>query len=100
MAFLTWPDHGVPENAMSVIKFIRCVRKLHPTHQQKPLLVHCSAGVGRTGTFIMLDSMLQTMAAEGSVNIYQFLCELRDQRPMMVQTLVRIGLGYFATLLL
>ncbi|CAI7990937.1 Receptor-type tyrosine-protein phosphatase H [Geodia barretti] len=54
--YTAWPDHGVPDNVMSVIRFIRHVRKLFPAaSQDQPLLVHCSAGVGRTGTFITLD---------------------------------------------
>ena len=93
VAYLVWPDHGVPANAMSIINFIRRIRKLHPPMHQKPLLVHCSAGVGRTGTFIVLDSMMQRMAAESSVNIHQFVGQLRTQRPLMVQTVVRAGPG-------
>ena len=91
VAYQAWPDHGVPANAMSLVNFIRRVRKLHPPTHQQPLLVHCSAGVGRTGTFIVLDSMMQRMAAESSVNIHQFVCELRTQRPLMVQTEVIVG---------
>ena len=93
VAYLAWPDHGVPTNSMSLINFIRRVRKLHPPTHQQPLLVHCSAGVGRTGTFIVLDSMMQRMAAVGSVNIHQFVCQLRTQRPLMVQTVVSAGPG-------
>ena len=93
VAYLAWPDHGIPANAMSIINFIQRIRKLHPPMHQKPLIVHCSSGVGRTGTFIMLDSMMQRMAAEYSVNIHQFVCQLRTQRPLMVQTVVRAGPG-------
>ena len=93
VAYLAWPDHGVPTNAISLINFIQHVRKLHPPMHQQPLLVHCSAGVGRTGTFIVLDSTMQRMAAESSVNIHQFVCQLRIQRPMMVQTVVRARPG-------
>ena len=53
-----------------------------------PLLVHCSAGVGRTGTFITLDTMLQRMEKESDLNIYEFVTEMRKKRSMMVQTLV------------
>ena len=59
MYYTAWPDHGVPRNAMSVISFIHRVRKEHPAYLDLPLLVHCSAGVGRTGTFILLDSVMQ-----------------------------------------
>jgi len=83
--YLGWPDHDVPANAMSMVNFIRQVRKIHPPFHQPPLLVHCSAGVGRTGAFIVLDSMMQRIEAEGNVNIFEFLGSLRKQRTMMVQ---------------
>ena len=84
--YLGWPDHGVPFNGISLIHFIKRTRQIHPPSHHKPLLVHCSAGVGRTGTFIVLDSMLQRMKVENTLNIYQFLKELRSQRVNMVQT--------------
>ena len=86
--YTAWPDHGVPHNAMSLISFICRVRKLHPPSSDQPLLVHCSAGVGRTGTFILLDAMMQQMRSEGSLSVYQFLRSLRGQRMKMVQTQV------------
>ena len=53
-----------------------------------PMLVHCSAGVGRTGTFILLDTMLERMKVEDSVDVYAALCKMRQCRVKMVQTLV------------
>ena len=87
--YTAWPDHGVPDNVMSVIRFIRHVRKLFPASQDQPLLVHCSAGVGRTGTFITLDMMMQQMKAEATLSVCQCVRNLRTQRMKMVQTLVR-----------
>ena len=78
----------MPSNAFSMIKFIRKVRKVHPYAKQGILLVHCSAGVGRTGTFITLDSMLERMKTESNVNIFEFVSNLRKQRVLMVQTAV------------
>ena len=69
--YTAWPDHGVPDNVMSVISFTRQVRKLFPATLDQPLLVHCSAGVGRTGTFITLDMMMQQMKAEATLSVYQ-----------------------------
>ena len=86
--YTAWPDHGVPDNVMSVISFIRHVRKLYPVSLDQPLLVHCSAGVGRTGTFITLDMMMQQMKAEGTLSVHQCVRNLRTQRMKMVQTLV------------
>ena len=87
--FTAWPDHGVPKFATSLITFIRRVQRGHNKNDGFPLLVHCSAGVGRTGTFVLLDSMLERIKSEDSVNVYEFLFNLRSKRVLMVQTLVR-----------
>ena len=87
--FTAWPDHGVPSNTSIMLNIIRRVRKLHPYSDSQPLLVHCSAGVGRTGTFIVLDSMLERMKNEKSINIFEFVQQLREERVFMVQSLVR-----------
>ena len=86
--YTAWPDHGVPENTMSLISFVRYVRKMFPTSLEHPLLVHCSAGIGRTGTFITLDMMMQQMNAEDTLSVHQCVRHLRTQRMNMVQTLV------------
>ena len=86
--FTGWPDHGVPQNGIVLINFIKRVRTAHAYSDSRPLLVHCSAGVGRTGAFIVLDSMLERMKSEENINIYEFLKQLRSQRVLMVQTQV------------
>ena len=86
--FTSWPDHGVPNFATSLISFICRVQKSHNKDLSIPLLVHCSAGVGRTGTFILLDAMLESIRTEKDVNVYEFLSGLRKKRILMVQTLV------------
>ena len=88
--YLAWPDHGVPANAISMVNFIKRVRKVHPYSRQDLLLVHCSAGVGRTGTFITLDSMMERIKMEDSINIFEFVTNLRKQRVLMVQTSVSL----------
>ena len=88
MFYTAWPDHGVPRNAMSLISFICRVRKEHPTSLATPLLVHCSAGVGRTGTFILLDLAMQQMRSQGTLSVFQHLKNLRTQRMKLVQTQV------------
>ena len=85
--FLGWPDHGVPQFATSLIGFIRRVRSRY-NKSGPPMLVHCSAGVGRTGTFIVLDSMLERLEKEKTVNVYEFLTNMRRKRIQMVQTQV------------
>ena len=96
--FVAWPDHGVPDNCAVMLNFIRRVRKLHPYSNPCPLLVHCSAGVGRTGAFIVLDSMLERMKSEDNLNIFEFLKQLRAQRVLMVQTQVKSVQVYIARL--
>ena len=68
-----------------MLAFIRRVRQSHPT-DGPPLIVHCSAGVGRTGTFITLDSMLQRLNNDNTLNIYEFIADMRSKRVLMVQT--------------
>ena len=86
--FTSWPDFGVPEDASSMIKFVRQVRG-HVTPTQGPMVVHCSAGVGRTGTFIAVDILLQRMQEVGGVvNVQEVVCRMRAQRASMVQTTV------------
>ena len=84
--FQAWPDHGVPRYATALLGFIRKVRKSHFPSDPAPLLVHCSAGVGRTGTFIVLDIMLQVLEAQAGINVYHCILKLRRQRCSMVQT--------------
>ena len=91
--FTSWPDHGVPKFATSLISFIRRVQKGHNKDLGKPLMVHCSAGVGRTGTFITLDAMLERIKADKTVNVYEFVRNMRQRRVLMVQTLVSQGQG-------
>ena len=78
----------MPQFASSLTAFIRRVQKGHNKDDGYPLLVHCSAGVGRTGTFILLDSMLERMKKEDTVNVYEFLFNMRAKRTMMVQSQV------------
>ena len=89
--FTVWPDHGVPADKTCMIQFIKRVRNIHPYADPAPLVIHCSAGVGRTGTFILLDSMLERMKRETTLNVYQTVCSIRMKRPLLVQADVRGG---------
>ncbi|CAI8054884.1 Receptor-type tyrosine-protein phosphatase delta [Geodia barretti] len=84
--YTAWPDHGVPDYATSILNFHKMVMKDHKAHRG-PLLVHCSAGVGRTGTFIAIDHVLEQRETEGVVDIPGVILKLRQQRTNMVQTL-------------
>nr|XP_034983059.1 receptor-type tyrosine-protein phosphatase beta [Zootoca vivipara] len=85
--YTVWPDHGVPETTQSLIQFVRTVRDyINRTPRAGPTIVHCSAGVGRTGTFIALDRILQQLDSKDSVDIYGAVHDLRLHRVHMVQT--------------
>lgn len=85
--FTAWPDHGVPLDTDVLIRFRGLLRRHIETQTAgTPTVVHCSAGVGRTGTIIALDVMLQQLEAEKAVDINGFVHKMRLHRPLMVQT--------------
>ncbi|KAM5148100.1 receptor-type tyrosine-protein phosphatase C [Mantella aurantiaca] len=82
--FTVWPDHGVPDDPNLLLKLRRRVNALN-NFFSGPIIVHCSAGVGRTGTYISIDAMLEGLEAEGRVDVYGYVVQLRRQRCLMVQ---------------
>ncbi|NXL26271.1 PTPRV phosphatase, partial [Setophaga kirtlandii] len=86
--YTAWPDHGIPESTTSIMAFRELVQEhIQSTKDAGPTLVHCSAGVGRTGTFIALDRLLQQMRQEKVVDIFGVVYSLRMNRYLMIQTL-------------
>ncbi|XP_036002411.1 receptor-type tyrosine-protein phosphatase delta isoform X7 [Fundulus heteroclitus] len=83
--FTAWPDHGVPEHPTPFLAFLRRVKACNPP-DAGPMVVHCSAGVGRTGCFIVIDAMLERIKHEKTVDIYGHVTLMRAQRNYMVQT--------------
>ncbi|XP_048803726.1 receptor-type tyrosine-protein phosphatase eta isoform X5 [Lagopus muta] len=85
--FTSWPDHGVPETTDLLINFRHLVDEYSSQNPiDSPILVHCSAGVGRTGTFIAIDRLIQQIEMENTVDVYGVVYDLRMHRPLMVQT--------------
>ncbi|XP_062405345.1 receptor-type tyrosine-protein phosphatase eta [Sardina pilchardus] len=85
--FTAWPDHGVPETTELLINFRHLVREhMDQYSRHSPTMVHCSAGVGRTGTFIAIDRLIFQIERDGVVDIYGIIHDLRMHRTLMVQT--------------
>ncbi|XP_025023427.1 receptor-type tyrosine-protein phosphatase H [Python bivittatus] len=84
--YTSWPDHGVPQTTDTILHFRDLVREhLDKMKDNGPVLVHCSAGVGRTGTFISLDSLLCQAQDQGEIGVFSFVEKLRMNRPLMIQ---------------
>ncbi|XP_034500111.1 phosphatidylinositol phosphatase PTPRQ isoform X2 [Ailuropoda melanoleuca] len=94
--FTAWPEHGVPENSAPLVHFVKLVRASR-AHDTTPMIVHCSAGVGRTGVFIALDHLTQHINDHDFVDIYGLVAELRSERMCMVQNLVRRSISFYTS---
>ncbi|XP_049714244.1 receptor-type tyrosine-protein phosphatase V-like [Elephas maximus indicus] len=87
LQFTTWPDHSIPEAPSSLLTFVELVREqVRASQGTGPILVHCSAGVGRTGTFVALTRLLQQLEQEQMVDVFNSVYALRLHRPLMIQT--------------
>ncbi|XP_006890630.1 PREDICTED: receptor-type tyrosine-protein phosphatase V-like [Elephantulus edwardii] len=87
LQFTTWPDHSIPESPNALLTFVALVRKqVRAFKGPGPILVHCSAGVGRTGTFVALMRLLQQLEQEQMVDVFNAVHALRLHRPLMIQT--------------
>ncbi|XP_070381518.1 receptor-type tyrosine-protein phosphatase kappa-like isoform X10 [Dermacentor albipictus] len=83
--FTAWPDHGVPAHPLSLVEMIE-LAKAHAPSSKAPLLLHCSAGVGRTGTIVLMEAALDMVRAEKRVDVMGLLYKLRQQRVNLVET--------------
>ncbi|XP_060064892.1 receptor-type tyrosine-protein phosphatase delta-like [Ylistrum balloti] len=82
--FTRWPDHGVPE-PFELLQFQKRVSSGHTKHKG-PLIVHCSAGIGRTGTYIALDALLLDGKNNGDIDVFAYTETMRKDRMNMIQT--------------
>lgn len=85
LQYTAWPDHGVPDHPTPFLIFLKRVKSLNPP-DAGPIISHCSAGIGRTGAFIVIDCMLERLRYENTVDIFGCVTSLRAQRSYMVQT--------------
>ncbi|XP_062572419.1 receptor-type tyrosine-protein phosphatase T-like isoform X1 [Saccostrea cucullata] len=92
--FTRWPDHGTP-NPLNLIMFLRHFRhKIRPTNH--PIIVHCSAGIGRTGTFIALDVLSRYGEEHNKINVIEFVKAMRKDRMTMIQNADQYAFLYHA----
>nr|XP_022325437.1 receptor-type tyrosine-protein phosphatase F-like isoform X2 [Crassostrea virginica] len=82
--YTQWPDHGVPD-PIDLVLFHQHVMRFRKKQKDGPTLVHCSAGIGRTGTFIALDVLHQSGQETGVVNVEEYVRMMRKDRMSMVQ---------------
>uniref|UniRef100_A0A0K0ESF9 protein-tyrosine-phosphatase n=1 Tax=Strongyloides stercoralis TaxID=6248 RepID=A0A0K0ESF9_STRER len=84
--YKAWPDFGVPNHPGGILHIVRLFRsKVPPSKNCRPSIIHCSAGVGRSGTFIAIDRLLQCMAINQPLDTFGIVYEMRLERCQMVQ---------------
>lgn len=101
--FTSWPDFGVPQSATAFLKFRECIYKkqlealaICRNNPYPPIIVHCSAGIGRTGTFITIDISINRYEETGLINIGGIVKKLRAQRFASIQTREQYAFCYRA----
>uniref|UniRef100_A0A8C6Z922 Tyrosine-protein phosphatase n=1 Tax=Nothoprocta perdicaria TaxID=30464 RepID=A0A8C6Z922_NOTPE len=84
LQYVAWPDHGVPDDSMDFLEFVTCMRPKRVKNE--PVLVHCSAGIGRTGVLVTMETAMCLIERNQPVYPLDIVRKMRDQRAMMVQT--------------
>ncbi len=98
--FLAWPDFGVPRSPRSILSFLSDVRATRGEEASTPIVVHCSAGIGRTGTFCLIDAFRtvieRTRKAPSLAEVCSMLLGMRRFRRGLVQTPQQLWFSYLA----
>ena len=95
--FVGWPDFDAPRFPQDLIRFMQKV-KLEAVKSPSPVCVHCSAGVGRSGTFITLVNLSEAIHAGRSISVFNIVNEIREHRPLLVQAFPQYRFIYLAVL--
>ena len=90
---MSWPEKGVPDTSAGLLDLMDQVQRWQRSSGNRPIVVHCSGGNGRTGTFIAISNLLERLKTEGVVDVFHTVRTLRLQRPGLVQTVVRFLYG-------
>ena len=88
MQYVTWPDHDVPDSSCAFLEFTQKIRKIRSEHEDSPVVVHCSAGIGRTGVLILMETAICLIEANEPVYPLDIVQQMRAQRAMMIQNAV------------
>ena len=89
----SWPEEGIPDTSAGLLNLMDQVQRWQRSSGNHPIVVHCSGGTGRTGTFIAISNLLERLKTEGVVDVFHIVRTLRLQRPGLVQTVVRFLYG-------
>lgn len=87
LQYISWPDHDIPANPSDLIRFVEQVREARGSNPA-PVVVHCSAGIGRTGVLISLETAMNLIEREHPVQPIEMVQQMRSQRAMLIQTIV------------
>lgn len=88
MQYTAWPDHGVPDSPQQFLKFTQDVRDNRK--DENPVIVHCSAGIGRTGVLVLMETALCLMEVSEPIYPLEIVKTMREQRAMMIQNAVSV----------
>lgn len=98
--YTAWPDHGSPESPTSLLRLLTAIRKSGGLDKMdEPAVVHCSAGIGRSGTFCLIDSILSIVENQGStegIDIDATLIDMRNYRKGLIQSAIQLRFAYLS----